>query len=144
MTTGIAVFTYAAWVLRYPEFTSVNSGLAQLYWNEAQAYVDNTPCSIIQDVNQRTTFLNMVTAHICALNAVIGGVSSSPLVGRISNATEGSVTVATQLDVPQGTPQFWAQSKYGIAFWVASSSYRMMLYAPGPRNNPARFYPGTR
>ncbi len=128
MTTGIAFFDYTTWVLRYPEFSSVGQPLAQMYWNEATLYCDNTPCSIVRDVVQRT----MLTAHICALNAALNNTPSSPLVGRINNATEGSVSVAMQLDVPQGTAQWFAQTKYGIAYWAATAQFRSMRYVPGP------------
>ena len=130
MSSGIVVFDFSTWALRYPEFSSLNPSLVQLYFNEAQLYVDNSPCSIIRDLNQRAVFLNMVTAHITALNAAINGIPSSPLVGRIDSGTEGSVSVSTKLEVPAGCPQWFAQSKYGIAFWVASSSYRTMHYIP--------------
>ncbi|NKI68956.1 DUF4054 domain-containing protein [Collimonas pratensis] len=133
---GVVAFDYTAWSVRYPELaSSVAQPLAQQYFNEAQLYCDNTPCSPIRDASvggQRSMLLNMLTAHIAALNAPIGGQPSSSLVGRISNATEGSVSVATQMDLPAGSPQWFAQSKYGIAFWQATSQYRTMHYVPGP------------
>lgn len=77
-------------------------------------------------------FLNMLTAHIAALNASINGQSPSPLVGRISNASEGSVSVGVQMDLAPGSAQWFAQTKYGIAYWQASLQFRSMLYFPGP------------
>ena len=124
-----------------------------MYFNEAQMYVDNTDTSIVQDINQRTIFLNMITAHIAFLNSPLstgvnsGTAPSSPLVGRISNATEGSVNVTTEMKLPEGSAQWFAQSKYGIAFWQASSVYRTMHYLPGPRRNFSPFagtFPGFR
>ena len=85
--------------------------------------------------------LNMLTAHIAALNAPLGGQPSSPLVGRVSNATEGTVTVATDNQYPPGSVQWYQQTKYGAAFWAASAQYRTAIYAPGPRRSfePPRF-----
>ena len=77
--------------------------------------------------------LGMVTAHIAALNAPLSGHPASTLVGRISSATEGSVTVATQNDYPPGTAQWWQQTKYGAAFWAASAQFRTARYVHGPR-----------
>ena len=134
---GPVVFNYPAWAARYPELSaSVGQTQAQAYFNEAQLYVDNTPCSIIPNcapVYQRAMFLNMVTAHICVLNAVLGNQPASPLVGHINSATEGSVTVAVENQYPPGTPQWYQQSKYGAAYWAAFSSFRTMHYMPGPR-----------
>jgi len=133
---NVVVFNYGTWAIRYPElYESVVQPLAQQYFNEAQLYCDNTPASIIRDLVQRATLLNMVTAHIAALNAPLNGQPSSPLVGRISNASEGSVSVQTQNDYPAGTVQWWQQTKYGAAFWAATAAYRTMRYVPGPVRN---------
>jgi len=128
----VVEFNYTNWAARYPELSAwVGQPLAQLYFDEATLYCDNTPCSPIANLSQRTMFLNMLTAHVAALNASLNNQPSNPLVGRISHAVEGSVTVQTQLDVPPGCPQFFAQTKYGIAFWVASAGYRTMHYVAG-------------
>jgi hypothetical protein len=134
---GVVTFSYADWSARYPELAaSVTSQTAQLYFNEAQLYCDNTPCSLITDASQpggeRELLLNMVTAHIAALNAPLNGQPSSPLVGRISGATQGSVSVQTQNDYPPGTVQWYQSTKYGAAFWAATTKYRSMLYVRGP------------
>lgn len=135
------VFDYSGWAARYPELAAfVIQATAQAYFNEAQLYCDNSPTSRIPNsapMYQRTTYLNMLTAHIAALNAPLG-TPSSPLVGRISNASQGSVNVTAQMDVPAGTAQWYAQTKYGIAFWTATTQFRSMLYAPGcaPKTMP--------
>lgn len=139
---GVVTFSYSDWSTRYPEFvSSVFQPLAQLYFNEAQMYCDNTPTSVIRDASaggQREILLNMLTAHIAALNAPLNGQPSSPLVGRISNATQGSVSVATQNDYPPGTVQWFQQTKYGAAFWAGTAQFRTMRYVPGhvPNVNP--------
>ncbi|CAG4889335.1 DUF4054 domain-containing protein [Paraburkholderia gardini] len=130
---GVVIFQYNAWSARYPELAaSVSQPQAQGYFNEATLYCDNTPCSVIRDLCMRAVLLNMVTAHIAALNAPLNGEASSPLVGRISNATEGSVSVGTQLDMPAGSAQWYSQTKYGLAYWQATAQFRSMRYVPGP------------
>jgi hypothetical protein len=139
MQSTPVVFDFQAWAARYPEFAQVGQLTAQQYFNEAQLYVDNTPCSIIPNCTpafQRATFLNMVTAHIASLNFPVDGQPANPLVGRISNATQGSVSVQAQFDVPAGSAQWFAQTKYGAAFWQASSAYRTMHYVPGSPSIP--------
>lgn len=85
--------------------------------------------------------LNMATAHIAALNSPLNGQASSPLVGRITNASEGSVSVQTQFDVPPGSAQWWAQTKYGAAFYAATAQFRVMQYFPGPEYIPDPYRP---
>lgn len=135
MAGQAVVFNYALWAARYPELAAwVNSTLASIYFMEAQLYCDNSLTSIIPNlppVYERATLLNQMTAHVAALNAPLNNAPSSPLVGRISNATEGSVSVQTQMDYPPGSPQWYMQTKYGAAFWTGTAKYRTMRYVPG-------------
>ncbi len=79
----------------------------------------------------------MLTAHIAALYSQSRGdpepgqpKDANTPVGRISNATEGSVTVALEYDATN--PQEWfSQTKYGASFWAATATYRTMRYVPG-------------
>jgi hypothetical protein len=135
---AVVAFNYGLWAVRYPELSSyVPQPLAQAFFNEAQLYCDNTATSPIKDDSPggvRATFLNMITAHIAALNAPIGGQPASPLVGRINSATEGSVSAQAQYaDQTPGSMAWFVQTKYGAAFWEASAGYRTMKYVTGPR-----------
>lgn len=139
---SIVSFDFAGWAARYPELAgAVTPQIAQQYFNEAQLYCDNSPCSPIRDASQRAILLNMVTAHIAALNAPLNGQPSSQIVGRITNAAQGSVSVAAQMDVPPGSAQWFAQTKYGAAFWAATAAYRTMHYMPGPAFLPDPYRP---
>lgn len=141
---GVVAFDYGGWSTRYPEFSAVSQPLAQMYFNEATLYCDNTPCSPICDASvggQRSMLLNMVTAHIAAINSGVNGQAASQLVGRIATAGEGSVNVGTQNDYPPGSVQWFQQTKYGAAFWAATAGYRTMHYeaAPGRVMDPYGF-----
>jgi hypothetical protein len=142
---GIVTFSYATWALRYAELAAtVEEPLAQLYFNEACLYCDNTATSPIQDATvsgQRELILNMATAHIAALNAPIGGMPSPQVVGRITSATQGSVSVQLQNDHPPGSVQWWQQTKYGAAFWMATARYRAFRYVSKQRRNMDTFSP---
>jgi len=133
MTCNVVTFDFGIWSTRYPELIAagVTQPVADQYFFEAQLYCDNTPQSPIQNLVQRAVLLGMVTAHIAALNAPLNGQPSSPLVGRISGATQGSVSVQTQNDYPPGTVQWFQSTKYGAAFWAATTQYRTMRYVPG-------------
>ncbi len=137
---GGVVFNYITWSQMYPELaTSVNSTMGQLYFNQATLYCDNSTTTVIENNRgQLAMFLNMLTAHIAQMNASINGQPSASLVGRVSNATEGSVSVGIENNYAPGSAQWYQQTKYGAAFWAATVKYRSMRYVPGcvPRANP--------
>ena len=130
---GTVAFNYDAWVVRYPELAgSVSPQLAAAYFAEAELYCDNTPGSIVSNETRRSLFLNMLVSHIASLNAPINGQSSQTLVGRITSASEGSVSVSVENTYPPGTVQWYQQTKYGAAYWAATAAYRTAKYVPGP------------
>lgn len=127
-----AIFNYAAWAARYPELAgSVLEPLATLYWDEAGLYLLNTGASQVTDIARRGVLLNMLTAHIAALNATINGQAPSGLVGRVASATEGSVSVSTAASMLPGSAEWYAQTRYGLSFWTATARYRMARYYAG-------------
>lgn len=128
---AVVVFDPVAFSARYPEFCSVTSAVLTLYFNEATIYLDNTDCSIVQDVARRAVLLNMLTAHIAAMNGSgVNGAGASGLVGRISSATEGSVSVSTDFGIVSNREAWYAQTKYGAQFWAATAPYRSFRYRP--------------
>lgn len=139
---SVVAFNYTTWALRYPEFSDIDPGLVALYFSEATLYCDNTDCSPVPyQPGNRDTLLNMVTAHIAALNSGANGQGASPLVGRVAGASEGSVSVSTQLDLPAGSSQWWAQTRYGFAFWQATAQYRTFRYIASPARSMDPFSP---
>ncbi len=126
---NVVTLDYVNWAIYFPELAVYVSP------TQAQAY-----CVEACTLNQRATnyytpgdrgylLINLLTAHVAALRAPLGS-PSSPLVGRISNATEGSVTVAAEFKVPDGCPQYYAQTKYGVEAWVLMAPDRTMRYVP--------------
>lgn len=138
--SGPVTFDYASWVARYSQFNTttgaqpVDANLAALFFAEAGVYCDNSGGSIVPTNELLLTYMNMLTAHIAALNAPMAdGSQPSPIVGRISNASEGSVSVASENDYPPGSVQWYQQTKFGAAYWAATVQYRTgPRYAPGP------------
>lgn len=131
----IVVFSQSAFLARYPEF-SANAAALQGYFDEATLYVNNTEQSVVQDCAQRAVLLNMATAHIAALYGPSNGQAASPLVGRINSATEGSVSVSTDMGPVTNSQAWWLQTKYGASFWAATASLRAFRYRRG-RSYPA-------
>lgn len=129
---GVAVFDYQAWGARYPELAAtIGEPQAAGYFADAGLYLNNTASSVVKDLPARTSLLYMVTAHLAQIFRSKNGALVNPLVGRISSATQGSVTVQATMDLPAGTAQWWNQTSYGAAFWAATARYRSMRYRPG-------------
>ena len=128
---GIAVFNPSIFYARYPEFTSVNSGFLASLFVEAGFYLNNTDCSIVQDVPTRLALLNMITAHIAFMGGALNADGQPRPVGRVSAAGEGSVNATFEMN-PQtpGTGPWYQQSQYGAAYWQATAKYRAMHYIP--------------
>lgn len=132
----VVSFNPAVFLARYPEFTTAynaNPALYQSYFAEAGLYMNNTSLSVVQNVNNLSLFLNMLTAHIAYLAGQLSADGQTRPVGRVSQAAEGSVS-ATFEDVQPtpGSGAWFQQSQYGIAFWQATTCYRGMQYYPQP------------
>lgn len=133
----VVTFDSAAFIARYPEFATVNTATLTAYFSEATIYCDNTDSSIVTDCTIRAALLNMLVAHITALNSGVNGQSPSGIVGRISDASEGSVHVAADMGATTGSSAWYMQTQYGAAYWTATARYRQFQY------RTARSYPNV-
>src|SRR5690348_805737 len=136
MTTGVVVFDAAAFVGRYPEFNAVNASVLASLFGEATLMLDNTAASRVQQIEQRTPLLWMLTAHLTALNVGVNGEAPSPLVGRIASASEGSVSVNVDNGPQPATAAWYMQTKYGAQYWQMTASLRSARYVPGCPQRP--------
>lgn len=133
---GIADFDYDSFAIRFPEFEEVTMERVRGFWDEANIFLKNDPTSPIA-WRQRGPILNLMTAHIMALNAAVvpGQIASAGgLVGRISSATEGSVSVSLE---PLGT------DSSALGAWLGQTRYGNQLWAMLQRYLVARYYPGA-
>lgn len=128
---AVAAFNFAAWVARYPEFGAVSTDLAALFFAEATLYLDNSDTSPVEDVARRLILLNMLTAHVAALAGASGRDAGS--VGRVSSASEGSVSISLDAGALPGSAAWYQQTSYGLSFWHATKNLRSATYiAPDP------------
>lgn len=153
MGTPSYVFNYNTWVSTFPELAGVSEAQATLYfYSFAQLYVRNDGGGPVNDPTMQAGLLNLTTAHIARLfssqtNGVSttgGSTSPSPLVGRIATATEGTVTVNTEMPDQQPNAAWWNQTPYGAAVWVALKPFRTFRYLPSVRQrvyDPPYGYP---
>lgn len=131
--SGVAVWSYATFIARYPEFSSVNPTQLAALFVEAGLYLNNTPCSPVRCLTRRGMLLNMLVAHIAFIGGLLSADGQPRPVGRVSQATEGTVSASFAGVMPTpGTGDWFQQSQYGSAFWQATTSVRGMRYIPNP------------
>jgi len=129
---AIATFNPQLFAARYPEFQGLDAALTSAYFAEATLYLRNDGTGPVQDAGQQLMLLNMLTAHIASLNQLNpDGSSASGLVGPITSASEGSVSVSSGLVVESGTAGWLQQTAYGAQFLAATAPYRAARYIPG-------------
>ena len=148
------VWDYAWFQRRFPEISEwCSPDQAEGYFDFATSLLDNRDsggtrpfCTALQnspitDIPTRQRLLGLLTAHIATLFAPINGIASPTLVGRITNASEGSVSVGVDFPSDPGA-EWFTQTKYGAMFWQLTKRYRMMRYYPG-RQAFRQGWPGT-
>ena len=137
---GVVVqFSYPAWVARYPEFAQVQPATAALFAAEASLYHKNDGTGPVNDAGQQLALLNMATAHVAKL-AAMASKEGGGIVGRITDATEGSVSVSADYGTTIGQNQaWWIQTTYGSSYWLATAPYRTMKYHAPARRPLTRF-----
>lgn len=141
MSSGVVTFDVAAFVARYPQFAAYNTanpGALQLFFNEATLLLKNAPNSLVRDLVERTMLLNMITAHLGLLAGILapgGAGSTSGQVGRVSSATEGSVSATLDMGAVYASQAWWLQTQMGASYWQMTAKYRTMraVYPRGCR-----------
>jgi len=126
-------FNYAIWSGRFPELApKVTEDQAQSYWDEAAfAFIDPDSDCPIACARDRAMLLGLIVAHIAYCRGA-SAASAAGLVGRISNVTEGSVTIGTEFKSYTGDQEaYFGQSPYGVQYWAMTAGYRTMHYVPG-------------
>jgi hypothetical protein len=145
---GVVTFDAGEFRGKYPEFTGLTDGQLDMAFALAAVLLNPLCSSRVLDANIRLSLLYGLTAHIAFLNYGTndgaGNVNAAPgIVGRISQATEGTVSVTAEFTGNGGPTQDWyLQSKYGAMYWVATSSYRTALYIPAPADCDGSYGPG--
>ena len=125
------IFNPANFKARYPEFTAVSDDSLTMCFDEATLYLSNSDNSPVQNIARRTTLLNMLTAHVAFLSGKLSADGMPKPVGRVSNASEGSVSAGFEYATP-GTQAWFVQTQYGASFWQATVNLRSMRYIARP------------
>lgn len=141
---AVVTFDIAKFRSIYPEFANQPDARLEFFFGLATQYVNNTDCSIVTDVTERERLLFLLVAHIAMLNPYSASQNNaSGLVGRISKASEGSVSVEADMPDMGQSSAWYMQSKYGSMFWAMTVKYRSFRYSPGysPSNYPNYYSP---
>lgn len=123
---AIVSFEPSAFKSAYPEFAGVADLALRQYFAQAELLINNTDSSRVTNVTEREMLLGLLVAHIAKMrqSAANGG----GLVGRVSSATEGSVSVSADMGQVTNTQAWYAQTTYGADYWALTSKYRRFRY----------------
>lgn len=128
---AVVTFDPTAFKAEYPEFSAVSDARATAMFTLAsQSLLDNTDNSPVMDANFRLQLFYMLVAHLLT---ILGGAPTMPTntpPGRISTATEGTVTAAFEYILPAGSAMvpWFVQTKYGAMYWTMTAPFRSMQY----------------
>lgn len=143
MPNGVVVFDVAEFRSMYPKITATDAQL-EMFFLEAELLFNNTEHSCVKDVNKRKIYLYLIVAHLATLQAQVD--AGNALVGRISSATEGSVSVSSDYGTLGKNEKYWAQTPYGAKYWALTAPFRTSLYVVSnfPMPVDRRGYPRNR
>jgi hypothetical protein len=127
------VFDPTLFKARYPEFTSVLDATLNAVFYDATLYLNNLDAPV-KDETRRLALFNMLVAHITTISGILSSsnagdptTAAGQTVGRLSGATEGSVSVSYDFQAPTSPGAAWfTQTQYGFAFWQATAYLRSL------------------
>jgi hypothetical protein len=137
ITPGIVTFDPAAFKSAFPAFSTVPDAALQFNFGLATLQLNNSYSSVVQDEPTRAQLLNLLTAHFTAILNGTNGQAPTGVVGRVANATEGSVSVQLEFRTDSEAASFYAQSPFGALFWQLTVIYRTFRYASPACRNPS-------
>lgn len=125
---GVVVFDIAEFRALYPAITATDAQLED-YFAMAETFLDNTECSVVKDLGSRKRMLYLLVAHIATLAGMAE--KGNPVVGRISNATEGTVSVSLDYGTMGNNERWYLQTPWGAMYWQLTKRYRSAVYRMG-------------
>jgi len=147
----VVVFDYPRWMAKFPEFSAVVQPRAEWFFQQAEMLCQNDARSLVYELPQRAIYLDLLTAHIAALSGGLtpcGTVAAGAgvgMVGRITSASEGSVSISSEYNTGTDTPgsAWYNQTPYGAMYWNMTAQFRTWRYFIGPRALPSYLPIGT-
>lgn len=129
---AIVVLDITRFRAMFPEFSNVTDSLLPFLFDQATDYLNNSDFSLVDDVIKRERLLYLLMAHLAFVRyGDANGNGGTGMVGRISSASEGSVSVSSDAGQVEFRYMWYTQSQYGMEFWQATKVYRMANYYAG-------------
>lgn len=133
---GIVSFDATAFIAQYPQFSTISPVVLGFNFTGATNLLNNSCYSAVKDAPTREYLLYLLVAHITQL---LQGSSTQPatgIVGRISEAQQGSVRVRSEYAGTRNTTEseaYYSQTQFGAMFWKMTAQYRTMRYYAPPQ-----------
>lgn len=134
--SNVFVFDPDAFKLAYPQFASfTNEQLISFFEEVENTVLDNTETSCISLANRKKWFYLLVAHNAELQNRINSG--NTGLVGRISSATEGSVSISTDYNMGSGAMEQWLkQTPYGAKFYAYTAPWRKAIWVSAEQPMP--------
>lgn len=129
---GVVTFVPADFKAAYPEFATVADAALNVNFGLATLQLGNSCGSRVKNAATRELLLSLLVAHITALRNGVNGLPPAGIVGRISDATEGSVSVSADMGTVVYGQAYYLQTQYGALYWQSTARWRTMVYIPAP------------
>ena len=126
MTDNVVEFVVAEFRGEYPFFSELTDTQLNSLFRKACLRLRNDAKSCVKDIEVRKEFLYLIVAHLATLQAQVD--AGNPLVGRLSSASEGSVSVSSEYGTLGNSEKWWVQTPYGAKFWQMTAIFRTSLY----------------
>lgn len=126
--SGVVEFDTSEFRGLYPSIQGTDAQL-EMFFDMAQTFLNNTPCSIVGNLKERKRLLYMLVAHIAMLNARVE--SGNAVVGRIASASEGTVSVSLDYGTMGNNERWYLQTPWGAMYWQMTKKYRSAMYRLG-------------
>lgn len=136
---GVVVFDPGVFMQQYPAFAGVPTAALINNFNRATLLLNNSCFSLCADANKREMLYGLLVAHITQLTNGANGQAPSGLVGRVSGASEGSVSVQADMGTISAAAAYLMQTQYGSEFWQATAGMRAMRYVAAPQRLYSRW-----
>lgn len=93
-------------------------------------------------IEKRKILLYLLVAHLATLQSRID--DGNDAVGKVTSASEGSVSVSLDAGQASLNTTFFQQTQYGAMYLSLTAKYRSFLYTMGFMSMPVRRYRGNR
>lgn len=134
-----AALTYEDWIAAYDVFadTVSDTAFSDVVLTTAEMFHANDGKGPVRSAKTQKVLLGLMCAHVAMLlfgTSAQKASASSGQVGRVSSASEGSVSVSMDFPTASTASEAWyLQTQYGATYWALSAPYRTMRFVGAPR-----------